>query len=206
MLFYFDPVYIDYAAVAVLALTGALIAAKKEMDIFGFILLGTVTGVGGGTIRDTLLDDLPVFWVKDPTYVSICIAASALTFFIAHYFTKSRAMLLLRLDAIGVAAFAVRGAEKAIDAGFLVAVIMGVITATFGGIIRDILSGEIPLILRKEIYVTAAFAGAATYAGLLAAGLEPAFAGFTGFIVALAVRLLALQFNWSLPIYKPKSK
>jgi uncharacterized membrane protein YeiH len=117
-------------------------------------------------------------------------------------------MLLLRLDAIGVAAFAVRGAEKAVeaDAGLLVAVIMGVITATFGGIIRDILSGESPLILRKEIYVTAAFAGALTYVGLIAVNTATVIAGFAGFCVALLIRLLALQFNWSLPIYKPKKK
>lgn len=196
----------EYIAVAVLAMTGALVAARKEMDIFGFILLGTVTGVGGGTLRDLLLG-LPVFWVAEPTYIAVCALASAAIFFSAHFLSKSE-HLLVRLDAFGLAAFTVRGVQKALeaDAGLLVAIIMGVITATFGGIIRDILSAEVPLILRREIYVTAAFAGALLFVTLALAGMAGITAASAAFLATLAIRLLAVQYNWSLPVYRTDKK
>ena len=197
-----DLSLLEYAAIGFFAVTGALMAAEKQMDIFGFILLGTVTGIGGGTVRDVLLGDAPVFWVKDPLFIIICAGVSALVFF-AREIPERRLKLLLWLDAAGLAVFAIRGAHKALAMGTgpTVAIIMGVITATFGGIIRDILGNEIPLILRREIYVTAAFIGVLTYiAGLYM--LPPAFAAGLGMLVALVIRLLAIQFHWSLPVYK----
>lgn len=200
----FDTSLLEYAAIGFFAITGALVAAEKEMDVFGFILLGTVTGIGGGTIRDLMLGDVPIFWVKDPVFIVVCAVLSALVFF-AHEMPAPRLKLILWLDAAGLAVFAVRGAQKALEtgAGPIVAVIMGVITATFGGIIRDILSNEIPLLLRKEIYVTAAFLGVLVYvAGLYT--MPPAFAAGLGMTVAFLVRLFAIQFHWSLPTYRPK--
>lgn len=195
---------LDLAGIAVFAVTGALVASRQQMDIFGFALLGTVTGIGGGTVRDVLLG-LPVFWVQDPTSVLVCVAVSALVFFTAHI-PESRYRLVLWLDAVGLAAVCIRGAEKALaaGAGSIVAVVMGVITAVFGGIIRDILAGESPLILRKEIYVTCALLGASLYAGAVALGMPAGAASLTGFAGAFGLRALALKFNWSLPVYKPR--
>ena len=195
---------LDYIVIAILALTGALVAAEKEMDIFGFILLGTVTGIGGGTLRDVMLGIKPIFWIDDPVYVEVCMLASALTFFIAHWFHARRFKLLLRFDAIGLAGFAVSGAKKALLVGAspLVAIIMRVVTATFGGIIRDILSGEVPLILRKEIYVTAAFAGVTLFVVLAYLPQTRDIAALAGFFCALLIRLAAIQFGWSFPAYK----
>lgn len=195
---------LDIAAVIVFAITGALTASRKQMDIFGFALLGTVTGIGGGTVRDLLLG-LPVFWIGDPTYVLVCVGISALTFFTAHI-PESRYRLLLWLDAIGLAAVAVLGSSKALAAGAgpVVAVVMGVVTASFGGIIRDLLGGESPLILRREVYVTAAAAAAMVHATLMVIGLPAALAALIGFGVGFTVRALALYFHWSLPVYRPR--
>lgn len=195
---------LDIAAVVVFAITGALTASRKQMDIFGFALLGTVTGIGGGTVRDLLLG-LPVFWIGDPTYVLVCVGISALTFFTAHI-PESRYRLLLWLDAVGLAAVAVLGSSKALAAGAgpVVAVVMGVVTASFGGIIRDLLGGESPLILRREVYVTAAAATAMVHATLMVIGLPAALAALIGFGVGFTVRALALYFHWSLPVYRPR--
>ena len=162
-------------------MTGALAASRKQMDIVGFALLATVTGIGGGTLRDLVLGAQPVFWVQEPVYVAICIAVAVIVFFTAHI-PESRYRLLLWLDALGLSFFCVAGADKALvaDAGCFIAIVMGVITATFGGVVRDVLGGEIPVILRKEIYATAALAGAGVFVGLLAAG-APAGGGAGGF-------------------------
>src|SRR5215204_3012863 len=142
---------LDWLGIIAFTVTGALIASRKQMDVVGFVVLGTVTGIGGGTLRDVLLG-LPVFWVREPTYLITCALVSVLVFFAAHI-PQSRYRYLLWLDAIGLALFAVTGAEKAshAEADFTVAVAMGAITATFGGIIRDLLGGESPIILSREI-------------------------------------------------------
>jgi uncharacterized membrane protein YeiH len=175
------------------------------MDIFGFILLGTVTGIGGGTIRDLLLGQQPVNWVQDPSYVIGCIIAASVTFFAAHMF-QSRYQVLLWLDAIGLSLFCVLGAERALEVGThpLVAIIMGVISGTFGGIIRDVLGGEVSLVLKKEIYVTAALLGAATFVGLQIAGVAQTLSFAIGLLTCFSVRALALRFSWSLPTYKSR--
>jgi uncharacterized membrane protein YeiH len=144
-------VILDWFGVIVFAITGALVASRKQMDLVGFALLGTVTGVGGGTIRDVLLGRLPVFWVDNPAYLVTCVLVSCLAFFTAHI-PQSRYIFLLWLDAIGLALFAVTGAERAMlsGAGSIVAIAMGVITATFGGIVRDVLGGESPVILEHD--------------------------------------------------------
>ncbi|MFO1155148.1 MAG: trimeric intracellular cation channel family protein [Rhodospirillales bacterium] len=194
---------LDWFGIVIFAITGALVASRKEMDIVGFILLGTATGIGGGTIRDTLLGTLPVFWVTEPGYLVTCVVVSTAMFFLAHI-PQSRQRLLLRFDAIGMAVFAVTGAEKALLAGSgpVVAAAMGVITATFGGIIRDIFGGESPLILSREIYVSAALAGAAVFIALLACGASREIGLTCGFVAGAAIRLAALRWDWSLPRYR----
>jgi uncharacterized membrane protein YeiH len=200
------PMALEWFGIAIFAVTGALVASRKRMDIFGFILLGSATGIGGGSLRDLMLGQLPVFWVKDQVALVICIAVSAATFFLAHI-PESRYRALLWLDAAGLALFCVVGADKALDAGTgpFVAVAMGVMTATFGGVIRDILGGESPLILRKEIYVTAALAGAGAYVGLIALGVADAVATGAGFALCFSIRALALHYGWSLPVYRARA-
>lgn len=196
---------LDLFSVVVFAVTGALVASRKEMDVFGFSLLGTVTGVGGGSIRDVLLGQTPVFWVTEPIYILLCVAASVVVFFTAHIPT-SRYRVLVWLDCVGLSLVAVLGAERGLEAGAgpVVAIVMGVITATFGGIIRDILGAESPLVLRKEIYVTAALLGAAAYVGSTMLVADKFVATVVGFTVCFAVRALAITYRWSLPPYKSR--
>jgi uncharacterized membrane protein YeiH len=196
---------LDWLGLLVFATTGALVASRKEMDLVGFVLLGTVTGIGGGTIRDLLLGAAPVFWIRDPAPLLVCVGVSVLVYFTAHI-PQSRYRLLLWFDALGLAVFAVTGAEKALAIGALpvVAVAMGVVTATFGGIIRDMLGGESPIVLSREIYVTAALVGATLSIGMLtlAGGREAALV--VGFLGAFATRGAALRWGWSLPRYRPR--
>jgi uncharacterized membrane protein YeiH len=196
---------LDLLGTAVFAVTGALVASRKQMDIIGFMLLAVVTGVGGGSLRDTMLGALPVFWVEQPLYLGICIAVAAAVFFLAHI-PESRYRALLWLDAAGLAVFCVVGAEKALEAGVgpFIAVAMGVATATLGGVMRDVLGGEVPLILRKEIYVSAALAGAIAFVGLWALGVAPPLAAVAGFAVCFAIRAIALHYHWSLPVYRAR--
>jgi uncharacterized membrane protein YeiH len=196
---------LDGLGIVVFAVTGALVASRKQMDIVGFALLGIVTGVGGGTLRDLLLGISPVFWVREPTSVLVCAGVAAITFFSAHI-PQSRYNLVLWLDAVGLAVFTVTGAETALKAGVSapVACVMGVITATFGGIIRDILGGESPIILRREIYVTAALLGAIVLVGLQRLGAPRDIAAAAALASAFALRGAALTWRWSLPRYKPR--
>lgn len=197
--------------VAVFALTGALIAARKGMDPFGFALLATVTGVGGGTLRDLLIGARPVFWVGDPSDVLVCVLVAEGVFAlgpkrVAALEGGRRGRVLLWADALGLALFAVVGTAKALAAGVpaVSAVALGTITATFGGIIRDILAGTTPLVLRQEIYVTAAALGAAVMVGLQALGLDPFLSAGAGLLASFVLRALALLRGWSLPAFPPR--
>lgn len=198
-------VMLDWTGTAVFAVTGALVASRKRMDIFGFILLGCATGIGGGSLRDLMLGVAPVFWVREPIYLAICVVVSAATFFLAHV-PESRYRALLWLDAVGLALFCVIGADKALAAGAagFIAVAMGAATATFGGIIRDLLGGESPLILRKEIYVTAALAGSLVFVAGARLGAPWLAAALTGFAACFIVRALAIVRGWSLPVYRAR--
>lgn len=197
---------LDWFGLVIFAVTGALTASRKEMDIVGFVLLATVTGVGGGTIRDLSLGLAPVFWVQQPGYLLACAGVACLLFFTAHI-PQSRLRVLLWLDAVGLALFAVTGAERALEAGAgtTVAVAMGVATASFGGILRDLLGGESPVILRHEIYITAAFAGALAFALLIGAGAGRELALCAGFAVAFALRAAGLWWRLGLPRYRPRA-
>jgi uncharacterized membrane protein YeiH len=195
---------LDWLGIVAFTVTGALVASRKRMDVVGFVVLGTVTGVGGGTLRDLLLG-LPVFWVREPAYLITCALASVVVFFAAHI-PQSRYRYLLWLDAVGLALFAVTGAEKATHAGAgaTVAVAMGVVTATFGGIVRDVLGGESPVILSREIYASAALAGAASVVALTTAGAPREVAAASGFAAGLLIRAAALRYGWSLPRYRQR--
>src|SRR5690606_30407988 len=153
--------YFDYAGVAVFAATGALAASRKELDLIGFLFFAAVTGLGGGTLRDVILGRTPVFWVLDPTYILVAVVTGALVYWTAHR-VNWRYRLLVWLDAVGLAAYSVLGAAKGIDASgsATIAIVAGTFTATCGGILRDLLANEPSVLLRSEIYITAALAGA----------------------------------------------
>jgi uncharacterized membrane protein YeiH len=195
---------IDLIAVAVFAVTGALTASRKQLDIVAFVWLGVVTGVGGGTLRDLLLG-LPVFWVKQPVFVLVSAVVSALVFFVAHV-PQSRYRVLLWLDAVGLAFVSVAGAEKALAAGVgpAIAVVMGIITAAVGGIVRDVLGQEPSILLKKEIYITAALLGAVAYVAAIGAGAPNTVAQVIGIGLAFGLRALAIRRGWSLPTYRPR--
>lgn len=196
---------LDLIGVFVFALTGALAASRKQLDIVGFAFLASITGVGGGTLRDVILGATPVFWITQPAPVVLCVATAVFVFFVAP-FVEYRYRLLLWADAIGISGYCVMGAARALDAGAspFGAVVMGVVTATFGGIIRDIVAGEPSVILRREIYVTATVAGATLFvlAILLGAPFWPA--AMLGAISAFVVRAGALRFGWTLPTYRSR--
>ena len=198
-------IILDWLGVIVFAMTGALVASRNQMDAVGFVLLGTVTGVGGGTIRDLLLDIHPIVWVEQPGYILLCVAVSLIAFFTAHL-VQSRHRWILWLDAIGLALFAAMGAERAISAGAypVVAIVMGIITACFGGIVRDILGQERSIIFSYEIYVTAALAAATAYVCAHGLGAPRKLALSAGIILGFTLRSGALVFGWSLPRYRPR--
>lgn len=189
---------LDYAAVAVFGATGALAAARRKHDIVTFGFFAAVTGVGGGTLRDLLLG-APVFWVQRPAYVIACLlAALAVWTFGAGRF---RARALVWLDALGMSAYSVVGAAKAMALGApaLPAIVMGVLTATFGGIVRDVLAEEPSVLLRREIYVSAALLGAGVFVLAQLVGAPALGAGVGGFAAALILRAAAIRFDLALP-------
>jgi uncharacterized membrane protein YeiH len=193
---------LNYFGVVVFAVSGALAAARARMDLVGFALLGIVTGIGGGSLRDILLGQLPVFWIEQPQYIVLCVVASTVTFFSVPKIA-SRLRLLLWADAVGLALFAVLGAQTALaaDAPLIIAALLGVVSAAFGGIIRDIICRETPLVLLKEIYVTAALIGALLYVCLIELSVAPGLAMLAGFGATFGVRGLALIYHWSLPVF-----
>lgn len=194
---------LDLLGVAVFATSGALKASQKQMDVFGFVLVAAVTGIGGGTLRDLLLGIQPVFWVARVEYLAISAALAVIVFFVAHRL-RSRQRWLVWADAIGLATFCVVGAQVALSVGtpVAVAVLMGVMTATFGGVIRDVLCNEVPLILRREIYATAAALGALVYVTVFGiTGSEPLSVALA-FAVALGARGAGIAFRLSLPSYR----
>ena len=195
--------WLDVFAVAMLAVSGGLTAARHRLDIFGFAVIAAVTGVGGGTIRDLLLGIQPILWVADPLYVAVCIGVGAAMFFAAPRVARGE-RILLWADALGLAMFSVLGAQRALAHGAseLIAVVMGVISAVFGGMARDVLCAEVPLIMRKEIYATAAVIGAIDFVVLLHLGLSVDIAAAIGFAAALFVRGAAIVRGWSLPSHR----
>ena len=194
--------FFDVLAAVVFAVSGALVASRKGMDVMGFMWLAVITGVGGGTVRDVILN-VPVFWVQNPVHVSACLLTAVVMHFVAPH-VESRYRTLLWFDAFGLALVTVAGTVKALDVGApaLVAVVMGVVTGSLGGIIRDTL-GHVPsVILRHEIYMTASALGACAYIALNAVEPGRLVAMSAGFLVTFGVRGLAIKYGWSLPVFR----
>ncbi|MCJ8323843.1 MAG: trimeric intracellular cation channel family protein [Rhizobiales bacterium] len=196
---------LNWFGIVVFAISGALAASRKQMDIIGFVIFACITAIGGGTVRDMMLGLTPVFWVADTLYIIVASLIGVLVFFTAHI-PQSRFRLLLWADAIGISTFSVLGAQIAIDAGIshASAILMAVITASFGGIIRDVLADDKSILLRQEIYLTAILIGAASYIGLIELSLDKNIAAIIGFLACLFTRGLALKYNWHFPAYKSR--
>lgn len=198
--------FLDYASVFIFALTGALAASRQQLDVVGFAFVSCLTAVGGGTMRDVLLDRNPIFWIAQPAYIGVACAAALIVFFTAHLF-ESRLRSLIWLDsfALAVAVPAGTGVALALGQPALVVVLMGTITGCMGGLLRDVVLDDVPVVLRQgELYVTAAFAGAT-----VAVVSRPLFADALiplGLCAAAtwALRAGSLAFGWSLPVYKSR--
>lgn len=197
---------LDYASVLVFALTGALAASRAQLDIVGFAFLASLTAVGGGTVRDLLLDRNPIFWIADPGFVLVAAGAAGLVFFTAHL-VESRLTWLLWLDtfALAVAVAAGTGVAMSLDQSPVIVVIMGISTGCLGGLMRDVVANEVPVVLRQgELYATAALAGAVAALGLQALGASSGLALLGCAVLTWALRAGSLRFGWSLPVYKSR--
>lgn len=198
--------FLDYGSVLVFALTGALVASRAQLDPVGFIFMAALTAVGGGTLRDLLLGRDTVFWVDQPAYVLMAAAAALVVFWTAHLF-ESRYQLLVWLDSVALSVAAAAGAGVAMEGGFgpVIIVIMGVFTGTFGGLMRDVVSNEVPLVLKQgQLYLTAAFGGALTAAVLAWLDAPRGTALIACAIVVWVLRAGSLLRGWKLPVYRPR--
>ncbi|HET9679582.1 MAG TPA: trimeric intracellular cation channel family protein [Gammaproteobacteria bacterium] len=193
----------DLAGVAVFAVSGALVAGRKSLDIFGVFIIAVVTAIGGGTLRDLLLDRHPLFWVEDPTYLLVISIAAFATMITVRVSRPPRQVLLVA-DALGLAVFCILGVRIAVAAGTgpLIAVLMGTMSGVAGGMLRDVLCGEVPLILRRDLYATAALAGASVYLLLHSLQLASPLAGIIGMLIVVGLRLAAIFLGWRLPIFR----
>ena len=191
---------LEMIGTAVFAISGALAASRANMDLFGFSVLALMPAIGGGTLRDMMLGRMPVFWIQDNSYVTVALLAALAVYFFADR-PGFRRTLLIWTDALGLALFAVLGTEVALETGVsaLVAVMMGVMTAVLGGMIRDIICNEIPLVLSSEIYATAAFVASIAYVAAVASGVSDAAALIVGVTAGFAVRGAGIVFHLSLP-------
>lgn len=190
----------DYTGTMVFAISGTLTAANKRLDFFGATVIGFVTAVGGGTLRDMMLGDTPVAWMRTTNYFLVILAGVLITILFSKQVMKLRRTLFL-FDTIGIAIFTIIGLNKALEFGIhpALAVIMGIISAVVGGIIRDTLTNEVPLIFKKEIYATACIAGALIYLLLHYFNVSEVVNQTITILTIIAVRIVAVRFNISLP-------
>lgn len=195
---------LDLVGVAVFAISGAIAAARKGFDLLGVAVIATVTAIGGGTTRDVLLNRHPVFWIEDPTYLLVTMAAAGLTLLYAR-FRKPPGFWLLVADAAGLALFTISGAQvaEARNLPGVVVVVMGTMTGAAGGVLRDVLSGEVPLLLRQtDLYATAAIAGATAYLMLQGFGMERMPAALVGMVAVAGLRMAAILWGLRLPVVR----
>jgi uncharacterized membrane protein YeiH len=195
---------LDLAGVAVFAISGALAAGRNRLDLFGVVVIALVTAIGGGTIRDVLLDRHPIFWISNVTYLIVILAATVLTIIWVRIRQPPFAALLVA-DALGLALFAISGAQIAerLELPAVVVVMMGTITGVAGGMIRDVLTAQIPLVLRKgNLYASTAVAGIIVYISLQSLGLTHSISSAVGMITVAALRFASIAWGLSLPVFR----
>lgn len=193
--------YLGLMGIAAFSMTGVIAAGKKDMDIFSIVLLGVVTALGGGTLRDIIIDSNPIFWIGDLSYLWVSLAAAVIAFFLIK-FVKPLLPLLLYIDALGLSMFTILATEKTIVLGFSwpVGILMGITTGIAGGMIRDILTGRMPLLLGREFYATPALLGASLFVALIYWLPDHEFNRIYAIVVVFIVRAGAIQWG----IYYPK--
>ncbi|MFS4437939.1 trimeric intracellular cation channel family protein [Paracoccaceae bacterium GXU_MW_L88] len=197
---------LDFASVFVFALTGALTASRAQLDLVGFFFIGCLTGVGGGTVRDVVLNRDFVFWIADPSYIFVGCAAALLVFFTAPLLENRRSAIRW-LDALALAVAVPAGIAVALDhnVSWPIIIIMGMVTGSVGGIARDVVCNEVPWVLKDgELYVSAAFAAGCAFMAATMLGLSEITATLICGAVAICLRAGAIQFGWQLPHYKPR--
>ncbi|ABC32734.1 predicted membrane protein [Hahella chejuensis KCTC 2396] len=195
-------VFLDFFGIAVFAISGALVAGHKKLDVFGVLVVALVTCLGGGTLRDLVLNAHPVVWIANTTYLGVGII-SALATFVLVRLKRTPLHMLEVCDAIGLAFFTIAGTQKAQALGhsFEICLLMGIMTGVAGGVLRDIICNEIPLIFHREIYATPAIAGSFLYLTLSYFNIDTDVAALSGMAVTLASRLAGVYFNISLPAF-----
>jgi len=191
---------LDLLGTFAFAMSGAIAGVRKDLDLYGVTVLGVVTAVGGGTIRDVLVGRIPPFIFQNTTYLFISILASVITFYFSSFVEKKFKTLLI-MDAIGLGVFTVIGISVGISyhIGYFGAIIMGVMTGTVGGMVRDILQGEVPLVLQKEIYASACIAGGLIFAFFDRLNLNKTLNVVICIAIVITIRLIAIYKNWHLP-------
>ena len=195
--------FFDLVGVAVFSVSGVLAARSKGLDLLGVVVIAAITAVGGGTLRDLLLNRYPIFWITDAQYLTVIIASALAT--VAYVRVRPLpGNALLVADAGGLALFALSGAQvaEAAKCSPIIVVLMGTMTGVAGGILRDVITAQVPLILRRDIYATAAIVGVALYLLLQACGLQRSWAFGAGMVVVVVLRLLAIRFGLQLPILR----
>ncbi|MHA7863900.1 trimeric intracellular cation channel family protein [Flagellimonas marinaquae] len=195
---------IDILGTIAFAISGVLVAMEKRLDLFGVLIIAFVTAIGGGTLRDLLIGNTPVGWMHDLTYVITIFISVVFAIIFVNKLKYLRKSLFL-FDTIGIGLYTMVGVEKGLEAQLLpiMCVFLGTMTACFGGVIRDILCNEIPVIFRKEIYATACILGALSYFLIVQLPVKEEFAYIAGILIVIILRLLAVKFKISLPsIYK----
>lgn len=195
--------WFDLLGVSVFAISGTLMAYRKHIDGFGAIVLASVTAIGGGTLRDLILG-LPVFWVQDPSFLTAIFITAIVTIIWLRFQSAIPNKPLLIVDAIGLAFVVVMGCQKALEHGTsdLIAIVMGTITGAFGGLIRDVICQETPLVFQGELYATTAILGGLTYTQCLTLGVESYPAMILAMLVTLLTRLGAIKWHWAVPVFK----
>lgn len=197
---------LDYGSVLIFALTGALVASRAQLDIVGFAFISCLTAVGGGTVRDLLLNREQVFWVADPNHILLAAGAAVVVFFTAHL-VESRLRLLIWLDsfALAIAVSAGTGAAMALDKPAVIVVLMGMATGSLGGLMRDVVVGEVPLVLKQgELYITSAMSGAIVAVTAVSFGLTSGLALILCACTCWVLRAGSIAFGWHLPVYKSR--
>ena len=197
---------IDILGTFSFAVSGAFFAMEKKLDPFGVLIISFVTAIGGGTLRDIMIGNLPVGWLKDGTATLVIFAAAIGTMFFGQWLKKINTTLFL-FDALGLGLFTIIGIEKAMQLNFSVGVCiaLGTITASFGGVIRDVLLNNVPLVFRKEIYALASIAGGLFYFLLRNSSLDNDAAKIICILFIFIIRLMAVKYKWSLPAFYSKA-
>jgi len=194
--------FIYLVAITAEAMSGALAAGRRSMDIFGVAVVAFVTALGGGTVRDLILGHYPIGWTQHPPYIYLVIGAGLLTIVVAPYMHRLKRTFLV-LDALGLVAFSLIGCDVALQMNYPVAVVImvGMITGIFGGILRDVLCAQVPVVFQREIYAIVSLAVCGLFLSLRALGVDQELNTVISFAAGLSLRLAAIYFSWSLPTF-----